>query len=261
MQLNKFNTYVINLNKDKYKYSKIKKKLLKIGINPIRFDAIYGKTIKNNYNKYLTPFSKLFTPLSVIGCGLSHTTLAEQLYKYDKNYFSLVLEDDAIPLFKNNLDIEKVVANAPKDWDIILLYCQGICNYKNNSYKLGIIPGGAVAYLINKKGQEKSKNIKLISHIDVQRFSTNNLNIYKSPKPLFTTDESTPSTTSNEKYNFLKILDYLLGNVLECDLSANCVSKYLAYKILRIPYTNIELDFFYLICLIVITIILYKYMV
>ena len=255
----KFNTYVINLNKDKYKYSKIKKDLFKIGINPIRFDAIYGKKIKNKYDKYLTQFSKLFTPFSIIGCGLSHTILAEQLYKYDTNFFSLVLEDDAVPLFKNSLEIEKVVEEAPKDWDIILLYCQGICNYKNNSYKLGVIPGGAVAYLINKKGQEKSKNIKLISHIDVQRYSTSNLNIYKSPKPLFTTDESTPSTTSNEKYNFLKIFDYLLGNVLECDLSANCVSKYLAYKILRIPGTNIELDFFYLICLIVITVILYRY--
>jgi GR25 family glycosyltransferase involved in LPS biosynthesis len=258
MKSNKFNTYVINLNKDRYKYSKIKKDLFKIGINPIRFDAIYGKKIKNKYDKYLTQFSKLFTPFSIIGCGLSHTILAEQLYKYDKNYFSLVVEDDAVPLFKNSLEIEKVVANAPKDWDIILLYCQGLCNYKNNSYKLGIIPAGAVAYLINKTGQEKSKNIKLISHIDLQRYGTNNLKIYKSPKPLFTTDESTPSTTSNEKYNFLKIFDYLLGNIFDCDLSANCVSKYFTYKILRIPYINIEFDVLHIICLILITIIYYK---
>ena len=190
---------------------------------------------------------------------MSHLGLWNKCIELDKPI--IIMEDDIFVSKDFNKHVTNIMNMVSKDWDIILLYCQGICNYKNNSYKLGVIPGGAVAYLINKTGQEKSKNIKLISHIDIQWYGTSNLNIYKRPRPLFTTDESTPSTTSNEKYNFLKFFDYLLGNIFECNLSANCASKYLSYKIIRIPCTNIELDFLHLICLIIITIILYRYMV
>ena len=53
-----FNTYVINLEQDKVKYENIKKNLNENNIIPYRFNAIYGKNVKNEYDDYLTSYCK-----------------------------------------------------------------------------------------------------------------------------------------------------------------------------------------------------------
>ena len=134
-----FDTFVINLEKDYKNYEVLHKKFKKIGIDLIRFNAIYGKKIKNmnKYNKYLSNYCKFFCPKSIIGCGLSHYILLENIYnKYIKNPeknndYCLILEDDINPLFKNKNEINEIIKKIPKKCDIVSLYCQCFCNTKN----------------------------------------------------------------------------------------------------------------------------------
>ena len=91
-----FETYVINLQNDINNFYTLKKELNLRGIQPKRFNAIYGKNIKNlqKYNKYLSPYCKNFCPKSVIGCGLSHYILLEKIYlNYTKNFMNKLLKN------------------------------------------------------------------------------------------------------------------------------------------------------------------------
>ena len=66
------------------------------------------------------------------GCGLSHYKLLDDIYnkyKYSSNRFSLILEDDAIPLFKDKKQLNEIIKDIPIDCDILFLYCQGKCGY------------------------------------------------------------------------------------------------------------------------------------
>jgi len=126
-----FNTYVINLKHDKNKLNTIIDNLNKTGIKPIRFNAINGKERLTANNKTMVTTRCLdYCPYSAIGIGLSHINLAKQFYNSDPNNYCLILEDDATPLYNDiKKKINEIVNTYPQDWDIIKLYCQGICNY------------------------------------------------------------------------------------------------------------------------------------
>ena len=49
--MNKFNTYVINLENDKKKWNIMLENFKDTGIKLNRFDAIYGKTVDKNLKK------------------------------------------------------------------------------------------------------------------------------------------------------------------------------------------------------------------
>ena len=92
----------------------------------------------------------------------------------------MILEDDAVPLFKNKKAIDDIIDDAPKDWDIILLYTQGVTNYKDNTWECTNISGSAIAYLINYDGFKKRyDNYKVTQpHTDLERCFVD-CNIYK----------------------------------------------------------------------------------
>ncbi len=115
-----YDTYIINLKQDTDKYERMQKRLDNVGIKYNRFDAYYGKDLSSDYDPLISSY-KEYIPKSVIGCGLSHYMVCNEHFKNDKNKIALILEDDAVPLFKNKSDIDKVIKNAPKDWEIILL--------------------------------------------------------------------------------------------------------------------------------------------
>ena len=96
-----YNTYIINLNRDYDRYVTLKNKLNRIGISPIRYDAIDGKDIPQKYEEDLTYLSKLFSTDSMKGAGLSHLNLIKEFHKKDPNDYALILEDDAVPLLKS----------------------------------------------------------------------------------------------------------------------------------------------------------------
>ena len=242
-----FNTYVINLEKDVQKFNSIKEKYKNVDIDIIRFNAIYGKHIKDEYDNYITKTCKYTCPYSAIGCGLSHILLSEYLYNNDKNEYALVIEDDSFPKIKNLKNkIKEVVDKAPKDWEYIMLYCQGLCNSKKKYDRNMFFRGSTAAYLINKKGQKKLKNLKLKDHIDLQIYKNSNIKVYKFNKNLFYTDESVSYNRVNNNYKILDLYDkyYNYLKLNETKILTNEPSFFINFKSCKIPFLNIELSHF-----------------
>ena len=239
-----YDTYIINLKQDVEKYQRMEKRLKNIGINYTRFDAYYGKNLDDKYDPLISNY-KQFIPKSTIGCGLSHYMVCNNHFKNDKNKIALILEDDAIPLFKDKKIINKIINDAPKDWEIILLYTQGCTNYKDNSWDVTTLSGSTMAYLINYKGFKSRFGDDYIvkTHTDIERCFSK-CKTYKTPimyfKPEFS--ESLTSTNIDGFSSFYKFLDNLYYNELETDVTGFTGSMGSKYKILRIPCFDVELD-------------------
>ncbi len=250
-----FDTYIINLQKDTHKYEKISNALNSLGIVHKRFNAIYGKDIGNEYDEYLNQY-KHFLPKSVIGCGLSHYLAAKEHFDKDNQKVALIFEDDALPQFKNRSDINSIIKQAPKDWDIILLYTQGVTNYSKNTWDCGPIAGSTISYLINKKGFDKLyKDFKLNTHIDVYRVikskQNKDLKVYKTPSVMVLPDDSSISSTSTNNNRYLDdYFDEFYSDVLESKFTGFTASMAAKYKLLRIPFLGYELDYIQLFILI-----------
>jgi len=247
-----FETYIINLDKDFKKYNALTEKLKNTDISFTRFDAIYGNIAHttNKYDNHISPFIKPFIPNGALGCGLSHYVLANEIYNNtNDNEISLILEDDVIPQFKSYKDINNVIDAAPKDWEVILLYGQGICNYKNNKWDRAGIMGSTAAYLINKKGIEKLYlNQKLYTHVDTQRVLCKDIIAYRTPKPYFLIDDTTISSTStSQSYGILEdsinsMFNYLTDDILDVNITGHTATDFLKYKQIRIPGIKREFD-------------------
>jgi len=239
-----YDTYIINLKQDVEKYQRMEKRLKNIGINYTRFDAYYGKNLDDKYDPLISNY-KQFIPKSTIGCGLSHYMVCNNHFKNDKNKIALILEDDAVPLFKDKKIINKIINDAPKDWEIILLYTQGCTNYKDNSWDVTTLSGSTMAYLINYKGFKSRFGDDYIvkTHTDIERCFSK-CKTYKTPimyfKPEFS--ESLTSTNIDGFSSFYKFLDNLYYNELETDVTGFTGSMGSKYKILRIPCFDVELD-------------------
>ena len=246
-----FYTYIINLKQDTHKYQRIKKRLSRIGINYSRFDAINGKNIKNKYDDLI--LYKSFIPRPVIGCSLSHYFVCKEHFAKHKDKIAMILEDDAVPLFKSKIDIDNVIKKAPKDWDIILLYTQGTTNYKKNTWKCGRLSGSTLAYLINYRGFKKRyDNYKVRYHTDWERWFSKCI-IYKTPTMYFKPNFLSSSTSSKSKtylIPFYKLINILYKNELESEITGFTGKMAVSYKMIRIPYFGFELDFLQIILII-----------
>lgn len=239
-----YNTYIINLKQDVEKYQRMENRLNNIGISYSRFDAYYGKNLDDRYDQFITKY-KAFIPKSTIGCGLSHYMVCKNHFANDKNKIALVLEDDAVPLFKNKRTINKIINDAPKDWEIILLYTQGCTNYKDNTWQVTSLSGSTMAYLINYKGFKSrfGDDYVVKTHTDLERCFSK-CKTYKTPvmyfKPEFS--ESLTSTNINGFSSIYNFLDNLYYDELETSITGFSGSMGSKYKILRIPYLELELD-------------------
>jgi len=267
-----FETYIINLKRDIQRYYTLRNKLVKRGIIPYRFDAIYGKDIKNfdKYKKYITTYCQYFCPRGLIGCGLSHYNVLDIIYKKYKQLknteYSLVLEDDAIPLFHHKNDIEKIIKNIPKDCDILLLYCQGQCGYDYvNASDLymrqsSIFTGSAVAYIIRNSSIPKFLKSKLINHVDIQWYNTPGINVYIYGKEQFNVNKDSSYNYDVEQKN--NVILNQLDDIITFDNTT--VSESVLYNIFRIPYVNIDITFYDILKFIIYIIIIYfvwRYMI
>jgi GR25 family glycosyltransferase involved in LPS biosynthesis len=238
-----YNTYIINLKRDHIKYKNISNRLNSIGIEYDRFDAIDGRDINSKYDDYISHY-KPFIPRAIIGCGLSHFIACKEHFDKDKTKIALILEDDAVPLFKSKKYINEIIDKAPNDWEIILLYTQGKTNYKDKTWDSNKYMGSTMAYLINYKGYKKRyDNYKLVTHTDIERNFTNCI-IYKNPDMCFIPDLCASSTSSNIKsFDIVyQLLDEFYSHELESDITGFTGSMVSRYKIVRIPYLEIELD-------------------
>jgi GR25 family glycosyltransferase involved in LPS biosynthesis len=254
--MNKFNTYVINLENDKKKWNIMLENFKDTGIKLNRFDAIYGKTVdKSLKKKYASGFCDNFCPNAVVGCGLSHIMLNEQIINNDKNSFALICEDDVKPIVKNlGKNILDLVNKIPNNWDVIKLIDQGFCGSKskyeyNDNILSKLYPCGSTAgYLVSKKGSEKISKLKLINHFDIQIDLDSNIKIYKSPINFLETSMENSSTSEK---NFLTKLNLKKDKKLKMP-----ISFYLNEKILKI--FNYEITFFHLLIIGLILSFIYK---
>ena len=186
MELNSFNTYVINLQKDTEKWKRIQNNFKNTGIKLIRCNAIHGANLTDDdkifKQNHITKKCNLMCTDGMIGCGLSHIKLANYIINNDTNDYSLILEDDVNPIvsnFKN--EVMKAINNAPKNADVIKIYYHGACKNPNDLF---LMCGSAAGYIITKKGAKKLSNFKLDFHIDVQMQQTSNFIVYNNPKIL-----------------------------------------------------------------------------
>ena len=239
-----FETWVINLKRDIENFKVLQLRLKEKSIEAKRFNAIYGKEIKDfsKYTKYISLPNQYFGPRGQVGCGLSHYVLLDKIHKQNKNKFSLVLEDDAIPVFKDKEYIEEIIKDIPNQCDILFLYCQGKCGYgtygdKKYIKKTTPFSSGAVAYLVRHSSIPKILKNKMNFHIDIQWYANRSINTYLFAEKLFNVDKTTSYNTSHYAQNFVtNTIDDMvpLDNMKFIEL--------LKFKVLKIPFTNIELD-------------------
>tara|TARA_Y100000389_G_scaffold169032_1_gene175039 strand:+ start:246 stop:1028 length:783 start_codon:yes stop_codon:yes gene_type:complete len=160
-----FETYYINMKKDKTKNDHIINTLNKTNLKYKRFEGIPGSQCKDTdyYKKKTNLFCKLFSTDKIIGCGLTHIKLIEDIYHKNNTPYAFIIEDDILLLkdknFDYNYEINKIInyynLTNPK-WELIKLH----------SFHLGL--GSTAAYIVNRKGMEKIVNTKLNYHIDIQ---------------------------------------------------------------------------------------------
>ena len=230
----KFNTYVINLQKDNQKWTEIQNNFKNTNIQLTRFDAFLGKKLTKQQqlikNKKVTKLCKLTCSDGIIGCGLSHIELAKMIFEKDENQFALVLEDDVIPKVNNlKQKIINLAKNAPKNWDLIKIHNVGFCRKFNNPIWMC---GSTAGYLLSKKGAKKLSNLKLNYHIDIQIHKNKKFNMYKSQKNLLTVNFKDSSIAKTN------LLTKLAPNI---KLLNAPIIWYLNQIVFKIPYVNFNI--------------------
>lgn len=253
-------TLVINLDDYKDNYNKQLPELERIGLNIERFKAI--NALKNEYknpeySKYISTFALNFQPKSVIGCALSHILCSKFInnnYINQYDYF-LIMEDDAFPIYnkkdfynllnKNLHEIEIL----DKNWDIIQLHSDAFFpNYE--TYNTHYICGSTAAYLISKKGIEKTLNYKIYSHADFIQHNFLKFNKYRVKSNLFWTNETNSlNRPISNNYNFnklslyskTKLIEFINKFIISLPLRGEkTYSHFLEFKIIKLPYFEKE---------------------
>ena len=228
-----------------------RKSLERVGLNPTLFKGINAKKDEHlEHSEQIHVSCRYTCPKSTIGCGLSHILLSEKLYN-EKVPVALILEDDAYPKV-SKIDFEQIISSVPEDWEIIKLHADIYC--REGSHEHDVTCGSAAAYLINRKGMKKVKDMKLLYHFDVQ-LSMSDLKLYKTKYNFFETDEfSSDNRQGTEKHWF----SFFLPKFTSGTKSTHHI---FLYKIIRIPGTSIEItlgQFVNVFCMFLIFFVVYK---
>jgi len=207
--------YVINLESQKEKLTRIQIILSKKFSNTIFFKAVNGNNlseseIRSVYNSAETKknIGRDMT-LGEIGCALSHLAIMREVVNQD--HIALILEDD-IDLKIDEVMLNKLIRKFPSKWECMLLghhsrYSRGEEGIKSVWYKKELAygihclrfaerPSGGYGYLINKSGAEKilARYDKITKPVDV--WQDDILNIY-GVTPTLVNIENILTTKSN----------------------------------------------------------------
>lgn len=197
--------FVINLDKDTKRLKNFNTHFKNSMFNIERINGVYGKDVKDNELSYIC---KSMCTDSMKGCAASHRYIWNNIVNNNTD-IAIVFEDDAYPVVKDyEQKIQNILAEVPKDFDIINLthsgyninpiYNQflkllGLYNYNFKRISKTIcIPEFTTAlssYIISLSGAKKILKIlpKITGHIDSAVFSQyNKLNIYATTEYIFT---------------------------------------------------------------------------
>jgi hypothetical protein len=111
---------VINLPSKRERWERLHTALNAMGIEHRRFDAIDGRTLQSEYDHLLVPGTRTFTPRGVMGCALSHYLVVQE-FSQSAHDMCLILEDDALVAEGCKRHLERILAAAPPEWDMIKL--------------------------------------------------------------------------------------------------------------------------------------------
>lgn len=252
-------TFVINLDTKIENFEKQLPHLRRIGLEPKRFSAVTPDTISKYVHKQ-TAWCKNACPMSAVCISTSHALVAKMIYESGVDY-GLVMEDDAFPLDTSAdeffLKVQKTLSEVPKNWDIILLHCDGWCPHDDN--KISKKSWSFAAYLLSRKGAEKLSNFPINGNFDFETSVSSNFLKYKSKENLFYTDEK---TSTNRKKIFTG-MDSIFNSLFPPNSGEKTWTELLGYKVVRIPFTNIELtaEQIHIVVFLVIILILYYILV
>lgn len=253
-------TLVINLDDYIENYNIQLPYLENIGLKIERFsgiNALKGEHKKEDYKKYISKFALNFQPLSIIGCALSHVLCCKYIYdNYINNYeYFLIMEDDAFPIYNKNDFYNLLNKNLneikilDKNWEIIQLHSDAFFpNYE--TYNTHYACGSTAAYLISKKGIEKTLKLKIYSHADFIQHNFLKFNKYKVKSNLFYTNEKNSlnrfkgggySFYNLSLYSKTKFIEFINNYFISIPLRGEkSYNNFLEFKILRLPYIEKE---------------------
>ena len=220
--------YVINLDRDTDRLSKITEQLNRHNIAFTRFPAILGSQVKES--THLTELCLKYCTDGMKRCALSHKMIWEDMLKngYER---VLILEDDAIFTDDFNEHFSAGWEQIPKDFDIWYLGCNFKCNDTKAVPKLlneviGHTPKqvdshiqrvfgsvGTHGYVISNKCARTFKHLPIHTHIDLQMtfwLDKYGLIAYSS-KPLII---NTPTAQEEAGSNLAESYPYLLNSAL-----------------------------------------------
>ncbi len=214
-----FKTYVINLDKNKDRWNKLSKELLNVGIQPQRFSGYRYNDIDKQ--EILNKFGLFyhFSTESMIGCAYSHLKVLEKFLKTNDKV-CLILEDDAYPKFKNNIELKILLKNIYDNilidqWDIYTLHSDGFINDRFYNFK-NMLSMSNAAYFITRQGAINVLNRQVYTHCDLN-ININNLfgNIIKKIHKinLFYTKEELLSDNRKNNTNY-SILDLIISKTI-----------------------------------------------
>jgi GR25 family glycosyltransferase involved in LPS biosynthesis len=170
-------------------------------IPKIRIQATDGKKPDEMYKK-LGEYNKQDSATDLeYGCLLSHMDAIRTFYDSGHDV-ALILEDDITLEFKKywKKSIKQITTDAPKDWDIIMLWHNvSPDGFNIEEIKKHSVEDGAVSYLVSRNGAKKLikdsyKNGKynLTSEFhhksDIYIYGKLNTYVYKYPMFVFPTD-------------------------------------------------------------------------
>jgi GR25 family glycosyltransferase involved in LPS biosynthesis len=267
-------TYLINLKKDKEKYSKILQNFSNTNLSLTRWNAIYGKELNDEYIKNISTKScNILCSHGLIGCWLSHYTLWKHIVDNKLNNV-LILEDDAYPVKNFNTKLNTILKEVPDDCDLLFLgnfgtndtffenFLKYLFSARQEKYisKNIVIPSIALtmhAYILTYNGAKKLINSiylnKIDYHIDVtlnEKIFNNNFNVYAIKNNIINQNNS--SNESNIVSSSHPIITNLLHKIkisdsISCDYIFNMDAIYIRQINARISVGILTLGILFLI--------------
>ena len=125
-------TYVINLDAATGRLERVTRRCQSLGIQCTRFPGVNGRELtREELITEATPECRSNCTPAMLGCGLSHIRLWKHALQ-KKHKRVLIIEDDVE--FKTELfwpTMRAALEEVPKDFDILLLGCFGLCDADN----------------------------------------------------------------------------------------------------------------------------------
>lgn len=162
---NRFECYIINLNKAVDRYDHMVKECDKYQLKANRFEALTPEKIPDWIKRlFYDKDGSIYADLKPgeIGCYASHLYLMDMCIKEDKLF--LIMEDDLV-LGEGFGFVNEIISDLPHDWDFVRMSNETKSAFKKiNQYDFGSlgehwkIPNNMGAYLVTPKGAKKFIN-------------------------------------------------------------------------------------------------------